>query len=164
MQFTEVKQTLSGERREYGCQLLEQREGRLVLGHHLPEGGAVEALQIPAGSRTLAYYWQQHPYNVYHFLAPGGGTLGFYFNLSGPVYVGEDHVVWQDMVVDVLIVPDPTLGYRVEVLDEDEVPDDLDPATRSHIDAALAEVMASWPAVVRAISAHSARLVGGAGR
>ncbi|MDQ4075132.1 MAG: DUF402 domain-containing protein [Chloroflexota bacterium] len=158
MLFTEIKERLSGERLEYACQLLEQHPDRLVLRYDLAHSGEVAGVDLPAGSLCYAYYWINHPYNVYHWMNPAGETIAFYVNLSGPTIIGRDYVEWTDLVVDVLIIPDEKLGYRVEVLDEDEIPRDLDHATRQHIDDALDEVMRSWPSMVRAVSGHSARL------
>jgi protein associated with RNAse G/E len=158
MQFTEVKTLLSGERIEYPCSLLEQTPDRLVLSYSISMAERIAELDLPAGSTSYGYYWPQHPYNVYHWMDPDGKTLGFYVNLSGPVFIGEDYVEWTDLVIDVLILPDPTLGYRVQVLDEDEVPDDIDGSLKLHLVSALHEVMHSWPALVRSVAAHSSRL------
>ncbi len=158
MRFTEVKTRLSGERLEYTCQLLEQEAGRLVLRYDLAHGDAIEGVELPAGSVCYGYFWEEHPYNVYHWMSPAGETIAFYVNLSGPTVIGEDFVEWSDLVVDVLLVPDPTLGYQVQILDEREIPLDLDEATHNHIYDALEEVMGGWPAMVRTLAAHSARL------
>jgi protein associated with RNAse G/E len=158
MLFTEIKERLSGERLEYACELLEQSEERLVLRYDHSHGGEVAGVDLPRGSHCFAYYWMAYPYNVYHWMNDEGETVAFYVNLSGPVTIGRDYVQWTDLVVDVLIVPDERLGYRVEVHDEDEIPADLDAATYHHIEDALQEVMRSWPSLVRAISAHSEHL------
>lgn len=159
MQFTEVKQLLSGERLEFPCSLLEQTSDRIVLSYYTPAAAQIADLDLPAGTLSLGYFWQQYPYNLYHWMDPHGKTLAFYINLSGPVFIGDDFVEWSDLVIDVLILPDATLGYRVQVLDEDEVPDEIDGNLKLHIVSALHEVMHSWPALVRTVAAHSARLL-----
>ncbi|MGH2543672.1 MAG: DUF402 domain-containing protein [Ardenticatenaceae bacterium] len=156
--FTEIKEKLSGERLEFVCQLLERDQERLILRYDIMHGGEIAGVDLPIGTISFGYYWMTHPYNVYHWLDARGETIAFYVNLSGPVTIGRDYVEWTDLVVDVLIVPDDRLGYCVEVLDEDEVPDDLDYPTRRHIADALQEVMLSWPSFVREVSAHSERL------
>jgi uncharacterized protein len=159
MQFTEIKQLLSGERLEFPCQLLEQTSDRLVLRYYISAAAQVADLNLPAGTLSYGYFWQQHPYNLYHWMDSSGKTLAFYINLSGPLFIGDDYLEWTDLVIDVLVVPDDTLGYRVQVLDEDEVPEDVDGALKHHILSALHEVMHSWPALVRTVAAHSARLL-----
>jgi hypothetical protein len=158
MQFTEIKETLSGERLEYPCRLLEQSEQRVVLRYDLAHSGGIAGVALPAGTICFAYYWIDHPYNVYHWMNHEGDTIAFYINLSGPTRIGRDYVEWTDLIVDVLLIPDPQLGYRVQILDEDEIPEELDDATVNHIYAALEEVMQAWPALVRSLSEHSARL------
>lgn len=157
MQFTEVREHLSGEREESACVLLERSAERLVLRHDFALGTAPAPVDLPAGSRCLAYYWHTHPYNVYHWISPAGRTLAFSVNLSGPATIGDDHVHWSDLVVRLLLIPDETLGYRVERLGEDELPD-VDDATLRHLEAAEDEALRSWPELVRFLSEHSARL------
>jgi uncharacterized protein len=120
MQFTEIREQLSGERQESSCRLLERSGERLVLRHDLALRDGLTYLTLPPGSHCLAYYWLPHPYNAYHWVEPTGKTLGIALNLSGPTYIGDDRVQWRDLVVSVLLFPDQTLGYRVEVRGEDD--------------------------------------------
>jgi len=59
--------------------------------------------------------------------------------------------------VDLLITPDG----RCCVLDEDELPADLDPALRATIDAARDEVLATYPALLAQVERRSAELLAG---
>lgn len=156
--FVEEKRRLVGETVEFRCLLLERTDERLVLRYDLPEGGVLGGLVLPPGSVTFAYYWPTLPYNVYHWMDPDGETIAFYLNLSGPIEIQAARVIWTDYIVDLLITPDERLGYRVAILDEENLPTTLDPAIRSQIDAALVEALRSWPALVRQVSAHSRRL------
>jgi hypothetical protein len=157
-QFVEIKEHLNGERFEFHCRKLEWTGERLVSRFDIHDGGEVGTVTLPPGSISFAYYWPNHPYNVYHFVAPDGTPLAFYINLCSPPRISAERLEWRDLTVDVLIVPDERLGYRVEVLDEDELPPDLDDATRREIDAALVEVMRVWPALVRELAEHTDRL------
>lgn len=150
MDVLEVKHTLLGERRAYRCRGVVVGPTRATLLYVLPRGGQVADLALPAGTVTVAHYWADRPYNVYHWISPVGETLAYYFNLSGPVRITRDRVEWEDLEVDVLVTPD----RRVRVLDEDRVPGSA--ADRAEeIDAARRRVLDEWEAVVREVEALS---------
>jgi predicted RNA-binding protein associated with RNAse of E/G family len=139
----EVKRRLDGGVRTYPCEAVEIAADRAVLLYRLPGQGRVAGLVLPAGTLTVAYYWLDRPYNVYHWMAPSGETLAYYFNLSGPVRIGPDRLEWEDLEVDVLVTPDG----RVQILDEDAVPAEA-AARLPEIARARERVLADWPAVV----------------
>lgn len=143
MNVLEVKHRLDGAVRTYSCEAVEVADDHAVLRYRLPGPGRVADLQLPAGTLTVAYYWADRPYNVYHWIAPAGETLGYYFNLSGPVRIGRDRLEWEDLEVDVLVTPDG----RVQVLDEDAVPEDA-AARLPEIARARERVLADWRTVV----------------
>jgi len=149
----EVKHRLDGSARTYPCEAAEIAEDRAVLLYRLPGQGRVADLVLPAGTLTVAYYWADRPYNVYHWLAPSGETLAYYFNLSGPVRIYRDRLEWEDLEVDVLVTPDG----RVQILDEDAVPASS-AARLPEIARARERVLVDWPAAVaeveRASRAH----------
>lgn len=128
--FLEIKETLAGERREFRCTLVSHRVDEVVVSYRSPAGGVVEDVTLPAGTLTLGYFWEPRPYNAYHWLAPDGSTLGLYFNVSDTTRITPQRVEWRDLVVDVLVTPDG----RCRVLDEDELPVDLDAALRRQIE------------------------------
>lgn len=150
----EVKRRLDGTVRTYDCEAVEIARDRAVLLYRLPAAGRVGGLALPAGTLTLAYYWADRPYNVYHWLAPSGETLAYYFNLSGPVLIGRDRLEWEDLEVDVLVTPDG----RVHVLDEDAVPPDA-AARLPDIARARERVLADWRAVVVEVERASRTVV-----
>ena len=142
MDVLEVKRRLDGSARTYPCEAVEVTGDRAVLLYRLPGPGRVADLSLPAGTLTVAYYWTDRPYNVYHWIAPSGETLAYYFNLSGTVQIGRDRLEWEDLEVDVLITPEG----RVQVLDEDAVPAGA-AARLPEIARARDRVLAEWPAV-----------------
>lgn len=142
MNVLEVKRRLDGSVRSYPCEAVEVDREHAVLLYRLPGQGKVADLVLPAATLTLAYYWADRPYNVYHWIAPSGETLAYYFNLSGPVTIGRDRLEWDDLEVDVLATPDG----RVQILDEDAVPESA-AARLPEIARARERVLADWPAV-----------------
>jgi len=154
----EVKRRLDGSVRTYPCEAVEIAADRAVLLYRLPGQGRVADLVLPAGTLTVAYYWLDRPYNVYHWMAPSGETLAYYFNLSGPVRIGPDGLEWEDLEVDVLVTPDG----RVQILDEDAVPAAA-AARLPEIARARERVLADWPAVVADVERASRALQPGPG-
>jgi uncharacterized protein len=159
MDVLEVKRTLTGAVRTFPCRAAEVTPSRAVLLYTLPHAGRVDDLTLPAGTLTVAYYWTDRPYNVYHWIAPGGDTLAYYFNLSGPVRITAERVEWEDLTVDVLVTPNRT----VRVLDEDQIPSAA--ADRAgEIARARDRVLGEWGRVVREVQmASRALLAHGAG-
>ncbi len=150
----EVKHTLDGAVHTFPCRAVEVTGERAVLLYTLPRPGRVADLSLPAGTLTVAYFWRDRPYNVYHWIAPGGDTLGYYFNVSGPVRIAGDRVEWEDLEVDILVTPD----RRVRVLDEDRIPV-VAAGRRGEIDRARARVLDEHARVVRETEEASAALL-----
>ena len=154
MDVLEVKRTLGGGVRTYPCQAVEMTGDRAVLLYTLPQPGRVADLVLPAGTLTIAYYWADRPYNIYHWISPEGETLAYYFNLSGPVFFTHDTVEWEDLEVDIMVTPDG----RARVLDEDRLPEGA--ATRlGEIARGRARVLREFPQVVREVEAASRTLL-----
>ena len=158
MNVFEVKRRLDGSVRTYPCEAAEIGRDHAVLLYRLPGQGRVADLVLPAGTLTVAYYWADRPYNVYHWIGPSGETLGYYFTLSGPVCIGTDRLEWEDLEVDVLVTPDG----RVQILDEDAVPASA-AARLPEIARARERALAERPAVVAEVERASRALQPGPG-
>jgi hypothetical protein len=89
------------------------------------------------GQITIAHYWKDRPYNVYHWL-DGTRTIAYYCNVASDTMIHDDLVGYTDLVVDVLLRPS---GETI-VLDEEELPPDLPPPLRIHIARALESIAA----------------------
>lgn len=90
------------------------------------------ALVVPKGAWTVSHYWTDRPYNVYHWIE-GGRTIAFYVNIAADTTIDTGAIAYTDLVVDVLLRP----SGAIEVLDEEELPPDLDPRHRLAIAKAL---------------------------
>ena len=154
MDVLEVKQTLDGAVRTFPCRAAEVTEDRAVLLYTLPAPARVADLALPAGTLTIAFFWRDRPYNVYHWIAPDGGMLGDYFNLSGAVRITPDRVEWEDLEVDVLVTPDG----RARVLDEDRIPASAS-GRLGEIGRARDLVLRSYTRVAAQVRAASERLL-----
>lgn len=98
--------------------------GRAVVFYKVEKDWKHEdhAIHIRPGTLSFGYFWADKNYNVYHFIAPDGGTLGFYINIANNTVITLDHIEWRDLYVDVWIDTDGNMT----VLDEHEVPASFD--------------------------------------
>lgn len=135
--ITEVKRTLDGRTDRFVCDLLARNGDRLVLLFRLPGARDVHGVRLPAGTVTIAYFWLSRSYNLYHWIGPDGGTVACYFNVGDVTRVEPGELEWLDLAVDILATP----GSAPRVLDEDELPPDLDPNTRRYVEQARDEVL-----------------------
>jgi protein associated with RNAse G/E len=128
----EVKTTLSGRTDRFPCEVIARDPDRVVLLYRLPKDFTLHGIPLQQGSPSLGYFWPKKPLNLYHFHTLNHQTAAYYFNVGDVIRLDENELEWRDLAVDVLATP----AGRVDVLDEDELPPDLSPATRAYIDAA----------------------------
>jgi uncharacterized protein len=151
VEILEVKRTLGGSVLTFPCVAADVTPQRAVLLYRASGSRRVGDLDLPPGTITVAYYWTDRPYNVYHWLSPAGDTLAWYFNISGPARIGDGRVEWEDLEVDVLVTPD----LEARVLDEDRLPATLTASRHAAIAAARARVLREYAAVAREVQATS---------
>jgi predicted RNA-binding protein associated with RNAse of E/G family len=144
-QITEIKTTLSGRVDRFRCDVAARSSSEVVVHYRVPRARSVHGVSLPEGTLTVGYFWTDRPYNLYHWVAPDGRTLAHYFNVGDVTRLTADLLEWRDLAVDVLATPDG----RVRVLDEDELPPDLDPALRRYVQAARDRILADLPDLIR---------------
>jgi predicted RNA-binding protein associated with RNAse of E/G family len=138
----ERKTRLDGSVSEYRCERLSvDVDRRAVLRYVMDREWVIgeSGVVLHPGQITVAHYWSNRPYNVYHWL-DGPRTIAYYCNVASDTLIREDIVAYTDLVVDVLLRPS---GETI-ILDEEELPPDLAPALRVHIARAL-ETIAAGP-------------------
>jgi hypothetical protein len=151
----EHKRTLAGVEKRFECRVLARAPSHLAVLWIAPAAMHVHGIDLPAGTVSVGHFWTDRPYNVYHWLrAADAATIGYYFNLADSTTFSAARLDWRDLAVDVLATPEG----RLDVLDEDELPSDLDAETRAHVDAgkaallgATADVLAEVEAATRAV-------------
>ena len=134
--ITEIKHTLVGERKTFECELLRRAPGEAVIIYRMPRDVQLEDILLRSGTLSLGYFWQDRPYNAYHWIDEAQDSVALYFNISDRTRIGEQSIEWRDLAVDILISPDG----RCRVLDEDELPADLDDGLRGYIETARDEL------------------------
>ncbi|MFD2114219.1 DUF402 domain-containing protein [Paenibacillus yanchengensis] len=111
---------------EYQCQWLAREAKQAVLFHRIETPFQMlldqYQLEIPEGTYTLAFYWEDRPYNVYFWRDCQGQYLGAYFNIVRNTEISDEAVSFEDLIIDVVVLPNGDYF----VLDEDELPEALD--------------------------------------
>jgi hypothetical protein len=120
--ITEIKTTLSGKRKTFECELLQATAIDAVVVYRMPVDHQLEDILLRKGTLSLGYFWQDRPYNAYHWIDARQQTIALYFNVCDSTVISTESIAWRDLMVDVLITPDG----RCRVLDEDELPTDID--------------------------------------
>ncbi len=111
-------------------------------------------LVVPVGTVTIGHYWTDRSYNVYHWVA-NGRTIGDYCNVVAGTTIGDDTVTYDDLTVDVLILP----SGAALVLDEEELPPDLASAHRAIVNKALEELTGSSRRLTAEVERESRRFL-----
>lgn len=142
----ERKVRLNGAAEEWTCELLALEPGRYAAVRYvLPEerklGGT--ALVLPAGTVTIGHFWANRAYTAYHWLS-GEQTVGVYCSVAELLQVESDGIVYLDLAVDVLFLP----GGDVSVLDEHELPSDIERETLTTIEETVAALRADPPGLL----------------
>jgi predicted RNA-binding protein associated with RNAse of E/G family len=119
--ITEIKTTLLGERKTFECELLQATTSDAVVVYRMPADHQLEDILLPKDTLSFGYFWQDRPYNAYHWIDAQQQTIALYFNVSDNTIISAESIAWRDLMVDVLITPDG----RCRVLDEDELPTEI---------------------------------------
>jgi hypothetical protein len=155
--ITEIITTLSGARKEFDCELLCRAAREVVVIYRMPDEIQLEDLLLPKDSISLGYFWEDRAYNVYHWVDQQRQTLALYFNICDNTHISSNRVAWRDLTVDILITPD----LRCRVLDEDELPDDIDTDLLSYIFATRDALCADPAGLLSSFEARRQELLPG---
>lgn len=154
---TERKTRLDGSVVEFVCEGLAIEAGRRAVLRYVTDREwrlAGTDLVVPEGTVTIAHYWVERPYNVYHWIADGR-TLPYYCNVVEGTTIAADLVAYTDLVVDVLI---DRRGSAL-VLDEEDLPPDLPPGQRSIVARAVEELTGQSRRIAAEIERESRRFL-----
>jgi protein associated with RNAse G/E len=148
----EVKRTLDGREKRFDCRLLAGGGDHAVVLFVAPAPMHVHGVDLPTGTVTIGYFWSERLYNVYHWIDPQAGTtIGFYFNLADNTVIADGRLEWRDLTLDILATP----AGRLEVLDEHELPADLDEMMRARIADAKDQVLSDPVGLMRDLERSS---------
>lgn len=144
---------------EYDCRVVARNEQQLVLLYEIPQSFTMEVnnhpVNIPSGTMTVGFYWEDRPYNVYHWRAKDGRYLGSYFNLVKGTSITERLVTYVDLIVDVMIFPDGSHA----VLDLDELPQPLHLFEKGDVERHLQQLIRQKHEIIEALIEETNRLI-----
>jgi predicted RNA-binding protein associated with RNAse of E/G family len=139
----ETKLTLSGATETYPCELLHYEDGFGILRYIIDRKYDIAGLMLAPGDETVALYWEDRPYTLYIWHRKQSPQPAYYFNIADQVSLSQQEFVWRDLVVDVLVD-----GRGVHVLDEQELPADIELELARSIQAAKTLVMNYHRAII----------------
>jgi hypothetical protein len=115
--YLEIKRHKYKPEQHFKCELLHQETGYAVLRYVAHKAGQIADMCIAPGSTTIAHYWQQRPYVVWRMFDCNRHLIGTLFHICTNVCIHDDHLSYDDLLLDIWIAPDGSL----RVLDEDEL-------------------------------------------
>lgn len=118
MKIIEEKKHYDGSIDRVECLLLKESIQEIVLLYRISNKYKTRHFALPIGTFTIAYYYFDKPYNLYHWISPQGESLGYYFNMVKDVYRNESTLYYTDLIVDIWVKND--LSHVI--LDLDELP------------------------------------------
>jgi hypothetical protein len=149
----EVKHLLlTGETRIFYCERLFFQKDCGILKYVLENTVTVNNQILPQNTVTYGFYWRNRPYTLYRWFDPQGVRLGDYFNIADHVNLSPSQFEWRDLIVDIFISPQGVIN----VLDEDELPPDLEGKLARYIHQATGHVLQNFASIL----SESDRLAG----
>jgi uncharacterized protein len=142
--FTEFKKTYFGETKVFECRLIERKRDEVVILYQISAPAKFVGVSFHSGSKSYGYYWTKRNYNIYHWVDNHKKTIVFYFNISRNTKILERSVEWNDMIVDVAVFPDG----KTMILDEDEIPKNMDSNDLKLIENTKHEIFSSLEEIV----------------
>jgi hypothetical protein len=139
----EKKQTLSGDVYLFACELLLLKSDLGVLKYVIDREYDIQGIRLQPGDITYGLYWTNRPYTLYVWYLTGDRVV-HYFNISDRTSLQPQEFLWRDLAIDILIADD----HSVHILDEDELPGDLDPVLFSYIQKAKAAVIRDYSSII----------------
>jgi predicted RNA-binding protein associated with RNAse of E/G family len=140
----EKKYYLDGRCKEYNCQLLYLCDEYGILYYESKEYVSVGGTNLLPGTKTYAFYWKDRFYNLYRWVHPDGSISGNYFNIADSLSMTSKLFAWRDLVVDLLFsgTDEPV------ILDENDLPDDIEPALSKRIFNTTSELIKNGCAII----------------
>lgn len=139
----EKKLTLSGKVYLFECELLLLNSSLGVLKYVIDREYTVDGINLRPGDITHALYWIDRPYTLYIWHLTRDRVVQ-YFNIADRISLQPREFLWRDLAVDIVIED----GRNVRVLDEDELPDNLDPELSRYIQNAKTIIMREYASIV----------------
>lgn len=141
----ERKITLSGKEFIYNCNLICREDRRGILKYEVKKHHKVGNLDIKPHTITYAFYNKDKPFILYKWFDVKGKLMGNYFNISDSLHLFEEEFRWRDLTVDVMVYPD----FRIDILDEKEIPEEIDDNLISYIDSTKSHIVKNHREIIK---------------
>lgn len=103
--------------RAWQCELIESENSLFILrGIFEKEVNHSQIGVIRRGTISTEYFWINRWFNVFKFINPDGGLLGFYCNINQPPTISDSILDFVDLDLDIFV----NSNFEVTILDEDE--------------------------------------------
>jgi hypothetical protein len=153
----EKKILLTGEVLTFPCELLYLDDRMGVLRYVIDRPYDISGIKLFPGDITIALYWIDRPYTLYIWiwrLNQGKDTV-YYFNIADRISLQPKEFIWRDLVVDVLV----DAQKNVHVLDENELPHNLDVDLSHYIQSAKTLILREYHEIIREADAAIKKLL-----
>ena len=117
MKFREIKRHLDKPDAVFDCDPIVRADDYVVLKYVNSRPGRVGHLAVHTGSVTYGYYRHGAGYVLWKMHDPEGRLLGHLFHICRNLIVGDRHVDYTDLMLDLWFDPDG----RLTVLDRDDL-------------------------------------------
>ncbi|MCX8043803.1 MAG: DUF402 domain-containing protein [Desulfobacterota bacterium] len=101
----------------FPCTLLLAEHGYVVLWYRAPRPGMIRDILLPAGTCTVAHYWENRGYVLWRMFYPCATAAGTLFHICSDVRLLPHEVSYLDLILDIWVSP----AGAVRILDEDEL-------------------------------------------
>lgn len=168
---TEKKILLSGEVLTFSCELIHFAKDFGILKYVIDRSYDISGVHLRPGDITTALYWIDRPYTLYIWHVNQKKDTAYYFNIADQISLQPQEFSWRDLVVDVLIHPRPYLppcqggvergldtDSAVHVLDENELPADLNPELTNYIQSAKSLILRDYRNIIHEADATLRKL------
>ena len=113
----EQKRHINKPDESYWCELLHREPGYIVVKYDVRREGHIGPVAIPAGSMTIAHYRENTAHVLWEMYDPKRKLIGYCYHICLPPEIGESHVEYLDLLLDLWFDPEG----KLTVLDEDEL-------------------------------------------
>ena len=105
MAYLELKRHLDKPDVVYSCELFARGEDFVLLRYESERTDWVGEVEIAKGAITFALYREGQGYVTWRMLEPNGRLIGHLFHICKDLEVGESHVEYLDLMLDLWFGP-----------------------------------------------------------
>jgi hypothetical protein len=141
----EKKLTLSGAVQEFSCEQVLFREGFGVLRYVIDRDYDINGTRLQPGDVTCALYWEDRPYTLYVWHLDREPGMLYYFNIADAVSLRPHEFAWRDLTLDIAVDGQG----NASILDDHELPADLDEDLARYIRNAADHILAHYRDIIK---------------